>query len=365
MATATSWRRLCRSSAAALACSAPARRALGFLARRFQPNVRPGAGLAFPFVRPRRSGNLQILIYHRVNDERDPFFPAIPVAVFARHMAYVASELTVLPLEEAVQRLRARDLPTNAAVVTFDDGYKDNRIHAFPILRQHSIPFTVFLATDAIGTGRAVWHDQVFSAFRDSRADVLALGREHRYELGTLDARVRAQGAILDFLRTLHPSERSRWIERLADALGSPLLRAAPRLMLNWDDVRAMAGEGVSFGCHTASHPILSRLSGDEVRDEIVRAQQAIEKELGAPARTFAYPNGGRGDFDDTTKGVLRELGFACAVTTIFGVNESDQDPLELRRGQPWEHDLATFASKLHWYRFSTSHVPAHRGGGA
>jgi hypothetical protein len=49
---------------------------------------------------------------------------------------------------------------------------------------------------------------------------------------------------------------------------------------------------------------------------------------------------------------MVREAGYRCAVTTIFGVNDAGQDPFELRRGTPWENDLPSFAAKLSWYKF-------------
>ncbi len=95
-----------------------------------------------------------ILSYHRVNDERDPFFPSLPTEVFERHMAFVSAAYVVLPLEELVERMARGRVPRNALAITFDDGYRDNLTHAAPVLARHGLPATVFLATGVIGTGR-------------------------------------------------------------------------------------------------------------------------------------------------------------------------------------------------------------------
>lgn len=83
-----------------------------------------------PRLESRAARNAQILVYHRVNDERDPYFGGVPVARFDRQMAYVSSRFTLLPLDDLVAGLRERSLPPNALAVTFDDGYRDNYLQA-------------------------------------------------------------------------------------------------------------------------------------------------------------------------------------------------------------------------------------------
>ena len=123
---------------------------------------------SFPFIQKRKNKNINILIYHRVNDDNDQFFPATPINVFKKQMEYICSRFKTFPLEEIIERMKNNDVPDSSIVVTFDDGYLDNYSNAFPILKELSIPATVFLATDAIETGRILWHDRVFSAFRET-----------------------------------------------------------------------------------------------------------------------------------------------------------------------------------------------------
>lgn len=117
-----------------------------------------------------------------------------------------------------------------------------------------------------------------------------------------------------------------------------------------------MNARGVSVGAHTVSHPILSRVSPEQARREIAESKRTIEGELGCPVRNFAYPNGARVDFDDTTKTILSECGFDCALTTIFGTNDDDStdrpDMLELKRMDLVDGRLPLFATKLNVYRW-------------
>jgi peptidoglycan/xylan/chitin deacetylase (PgdA/CDA1 family) len=310
--------------------------------------------MTFPFVKRRRSRNVQILTYHRVNDDHDPFFPATPLHVFEKQMEYLAANFNVCHLDEAVERMRKRDVPDNTVVITFDDGYRDNYLNAFPVLKRLSVPVTIFLATDAIEYGSVLWHDRVFSAFRETRVPFLKeYGRmKNEYSLLTLGEKLLAQKEVLKFLRSLDEAERLIWVDRLIERLSVDNLKERSDLMLTWEEVRIMHRAGVSFGSHTVTHPILSKIPMEKAREEVERSKQLIEERLGAPVQTFAYPNGTAEDFNVATKQMLKEAGYLCAVTTIFGTNKTGQDLFELQRGKPWEEDLPSFALKLNWYEF-------------
>lgn len=314
-----------------------------------------GAG-TFPYIRKRCGRNLQILIYHRVNDEKDQFFPGIPIQVFARQMEYLASQWNVLPLDEAIERIKRKDVPDNAIVITFDDGYRDNFEHAFPILKRLSLPATIFLATGVIGLGRMLWHDRVFSAFRETHVPVLTgiPGGNDRYDLQTLAGKLAAQSKVLRFIWSLGEDERTRWIDRLVAELHVSDHRDAPPVMLTWDEIRMMHGQGVGFGGHTVTHPILSKLPSHRAVEELQQSKAAIERELQAPVKTFAYPIGRREDYNEDTKRYVRDAGYACALTTVPGTNTDQADLFELRRATPWDHDIAAFAFRLNYFKMAS-----------
>ena len=293
--------------------------------------------------------NAQILIYHRVNDEGDPYFGGIPVALFERQIAYLAANYHVMPLDDLVGAAREGALPPRAVAITLDDGYRDNYVHAFPIFQRHRIPASIFLTTAAIGSDRPIWHDDVFSAFRDTRADSLApFGpRGITGLLSTVPDRLRVQQEVLGYLRSISDEERAAGVLRLRGALGVGPVPPAPGLMLSWDEVREMARGGVRFGSHTVTHPILSRVDGERAKRELVESKARIEDELKSAVTGFAYPNGTRADYTPETKELLRDAGYAYAVTTIAGTNDRTTDPYELRRATPWEEDIFAFGARM------------------
>jgi peptidoglycan/xylan/chitin deacetylase (PgdA/CDA1 family) len=310
-----------------------------------------GGRPAFPFVGTRRGPCFQILSYHRVNDARQRFFPGVPVERFRRQMEALARVATVLPLGELAARMETGDVPPRSVAVTFDDGYRDNYEHAFPVLRRLGLPATIFLTTGPLDTGAPLWHDRVFDAFeRAGDGCVTMAGQE--LPMAPLPTRRRTLRSVLAHLRSLDRDARERAVRDLEQQVGEGTCRDGGSRMLSWEQVVEMAGAGIEFGAHTVSHPILTRIPPAEAAEEIRLSRASIESRLGRRVDAFAYPNGTREDFDAGIQAMLREQGFRCAVTTLWGVNDADSPPFELRRIGFWNTDPGLLPLRLAWYRF-------------
>lgn len=311
------------------------------------------AGMATAAGWARRVPAFPILTYHRVNDHRDPFFGAMPTRIFERQVQHLARHYVVLPVEELVDRMAAGTAPRNAAAISFDDGYRDTLTHAAPILAAYGLPATVFLATGFIGTAEVSWYDRLASAFKLSPRASVTTPSEQELQLDTLDARLTALSRVRAHLKTLPEEQFRRSFHRILENLQAGERHSAKNRMLTWDDVHALRGLRFRIGAHTVTHPILSRVSAERARAEIVGSREMIQAACGTAPRAFAYPNGGPADYTAAVVDIVREAGFSCAVTTRFGLNTSRTSPWELLRGQPWEEDLPTFALKLAWYRMT------------
>jgi peptidoglycan/xylan/chitin deacetylase (PgdA/CDA1 family) len=205
-----------------------------------------------------------------------------------------------------------------------------------------------------IGTGRQLWHDEVFTAFRETRvAELAGFGQANtKLPLTSLATKLEAQTQILKHLWSLDTTARQMAIRQVRKVLD--VERCGPEVagvMLSWEEVCEMYRHGIQFGAHTLSHPPLSRIQVEDARQEIRRSKSTIENVLNATVNTFAYPSGRRGDFTETTKALVEEAGFDCAVTTIFGNNEPGADLYEMRRIAPWDEDAETFRLRLSYYK--------------
>lgn len=298
----------------------------------------------------------QILTYHKVSTDPDPLFAPLHPSIFEEQMRFLKKYYNVLPLAETVERCRRGTLPARAVVITFDDGYRDNYEVAFPILKKYALSATIFVATGVIGNGAVLWHDRVFDAFRFATVDRTVLQDEELRELSleTVAARERSLQLALDRARELYGPQQSRFVERLEDAFKPAFPADHDRArMLDWEQVREMHRAGIEFGSHTVTHPVLSRIPSEAVARELHESQRRLSDELGASVVTFAYPNGRAADYNDAVKGVLKECGYLCAVTTERGVNRLDNDPFELKRGQPWDTEINSFRLRFFLERHS------------
>lgn len=308
-----------------------------------------GGRLGSSLVTKRTHASFQVLCYHRVNDENDLFFSGVPVAVFATQMAILSRYFTVLPLEELVARAQVNAIPPRALAITFDDGYRDNYLHAFPVLQRLNLPATIFLTTGPMDNGTALWHDRAFEMFRRTNREQLSFRGEF-YALQSIVQKRRALDGILRYLRTCAPETREETLRQVwSDLVGNA--EAKSHEMLYWQEVQEMKAGGITFGAHTVTHPILSHMPIQDAIQEIAASKQRIEEQVNSAVRLFAYPNGGENDFNDHVKTAVRELGFLGAVTTIGGVNDATSDPFALRRTGMWGYDPWVSVCRLGWQR--------------
>ncbi len=305
----------------------------------------------------RRQASVRILYYHRVNDERDPFFPAMSAAKFEEEIRVISRNYRVVSMGEALKRL-AEDGPAEPVVaITFDDGYEDNCRIAYPILQRYAIPATIFLTTGSIDSREPLWFERLAQAVKTSpHASVdMELDVPRRLLLRSERDRLSANDHIYAFLRGLDDTERRDRLCEILSLLESVDTGERAGKMLTWDQVRWLKMRGIDFGGHTVTHPFVSRLRPEEASWEAAECKRRIEEELQEPVDHFAYPSGREGDFSPWNKQVILEAGYRAAVSTLWGVNYPGTDRMELRRGQPWEAHRAVFAAKLDWYQWIDS----------
>jgi len=300
----------------------------------------------------RTQSSARILYYHRINDDGDPFFPAASTEVFDRHMRYVARHYHVVSLSGLLDHLE-QGAPGTVVAITFDDGYEDNYHNGLPILKRYGLPATIFLTTGSLDSREPLWFEQLAEALKKTRREFVDVEIDipRRFWTRTESERLESNFGIYALLRELPERDRQEWLARILRHLDAPELGERKGKMLTWDQVRLMQSGGIDFGGHTVTHPFLSRMDPGQVAWEAAECKRRIEEELQQPVDFFAYPSGREPDFGMWNKSVIRQAGYRAAMTTIWGMNYASTDPMELRRGGPWETSAAEFAYKLDWYQ--------------
>jgi len=277
-------------------------------------------------------GRLVILMYHKVNPKSDLLGLSISPSFFDYQLAFLKSRYRVISLADALTMISDGIPMGDHAVITFDDGYRDNYDHAFPLLRKHGLPATVFVTVDALETGIFGWNT-FDKAIQDGRLDRIDLTQ---FDLGVI--RIATAGekkrAIVHLHRELKQCDHGTRKAVVTYVVNMLAHGSSPeRVMLSWDEAREMQKSGlVVIGSHTVTHPILTRVDRGTARDEIIRSKAVIEERLGTVVDLFAYPNGRTVDFDDDIISMLAQAGYRAACTTVHGSVGAGDDLFRLLR---------------------------------
>lgn len=98
---------------------------------------------------------------------------------------------------------------------------------------------------------------------------------------------------------------------------------------MTWDQVREMQRDGFVFGSHTVSHTALTKLSREQILEELLNSRKEIEQQLGSKARYFAYPTGA---YNSQVEEMVKQAGYKAAFTIRFGQAGAESNPYALER---------------------------------
>ncbi len=314
-----------------------------------------------------------ILMYHRVATlPSDPFQLAVSPDHFAEHMEVLWREYRPTALKSLVNGRSW--IPRRCVVVTFDDGYQDNLVHAKPRMAAHEIPGTVFVSPGYVDSGREFWWDELERLILTpgklpQRISIAVNGRTFEWNLKSgaeyTDADYETHRgwdgacpvkpnprqelflALHQLLRPLPETEQRRVLDQLDQWTGLTRTRESHQTLSSDELGELDEGNLIEIGAHTMTHPVLAAHPSAVQKEEILKSKKSLESELGHPVDSFAYPYGTRDDYTHETVGILRELGFASACTTTPGLNARDCDPFQLRRVVVRDWDGDRFARML------------------
>jgi peptidoglycan/xylan/chitin deacetylase (PgdA/CDA1 family) len=294
-----------------------------------------------------------VLIYHSVLDRPTEQADTIGAgiihssAVFAEQMEVVARHYTPVTVEDIRLFLAgAGRMPRKAVAVTFDDGFADNFAVAAPILDRFGIRASFYVTVDAVDRGQPPWFCRLRHAFaRTAQATWRAPYADGTQPLLTpLDHEEAFLSACRHCARLAGPAQEEA-VAAVESCLQVEPLVASPRLMMTWDEVRALRQAGHIVGSHTLSHPNVAHVSDAELQREVKESGRRLEQRLGAPVTHFSYPWPTlQPHWTARTTTVAREAGYRTAVTCTPGAVRRRHDPLSLRRvAAPQE------AGEFHW----------------
>jgi peptidoglycan/xylan/chitin deacetylase (PgdA/CDA1 family) len=279
-------------------------------------------------LRPILAGAGAILMLHHVRPARsDAFQPNRHLEITPEFLRTTLEHvrdlgLDIVDLDEMHRRMTTRAFSRRFVCFTFDDGYRDNRDFALPVMRDHGAPFTVYAAADFADNRGKFWWLALEQVVAKARSIELPVGGGVRLDTATPAAKLAAFDRLTPWLRAM-PTDQA-----MHDALRALCARhgvcadtAGRDLCMNWDELRDFAADPlVTIGAHTLSHCYLAKAPREDAGHEMAASRARIENELQRPVLHFAYPYGNKLAATTREFGLARELGFKTAVTTRPGM---------------------------------------------
>jgi len=292
-------------------------------------------------------------MYHHIGSPaEDPWKLAVSAQRFYEHVEILRKHRTVMSLQELAQRREVGRLPTNAAAITFDDGYASNLHIAKPVLEKFGAPATVFVTTGFLQEASEPWWDLLASMLLGPTLipHTVRMGVAGRtWEWHSPEWSKRQRKALHnDIHRILVPAraeEQQTALQMLLNQISSVPPPDPARRILTITELEALAAGGlIEIGAHTVNHPSLPSLGTEGQRVEIGNSKTDLEERLDRPVRGFAYPYG---DHNSASVSAVLSLGFAYACTTAQGYVHSRDSRFRLPRFVVEDWDGEAFAKRF------------------
>lgn len=273
--------------------------------------------------------NMLILVYHGVVEAPDHSVSLGPISThqFAQHLAYFKKNFNVVPQSEIFRMHREGHKPSRKTIaITFDDGYENNYLNAFPLLKQYGFPSTMYIISHCIEDDNMItWYDYLDFVKKDLKVtdiDTSVIGKERQSNIGGLK----------NLVKSLNITQRNLLYSEIAKQVDIQRYKSLfPReywKLMNKTQLLELAQSGlVEIAAHSHNHPNLGLIDIADAKEEVVKCKRILEDTIQQHVKAIAYPDG---SYTAEVKMACKEAGYEnlLAVDYRLAGDENDKNIL-------------------------------------
>ena len=270
-------------------------------------------------------GKTSALYFHGVEDHVDDssiqalHYPSIQ---FQDLILYLKKRYRILSIDEFYNFFIEKKLPPRSILITFDDGYKNNLYTAAPFLKEHKIPFTVFVSTRHITSGDyfPTFFQRAILKHAKQGNFTLSFNQE-QLSLKTAEERKSSNQRIAYLMKTSNQNDVRSMVEDLKSLVSKNELEEIKQVYssdspMDWKELAEIPDFGGTVASHCDEHVILHKnQSQQEIDHQLIESKRLIEKYIG-PCKYFAFPNGKNEDISEYAIKKLKDVGYLMGFST-------------------------------------------------
>jgi len=276
------------------------------------------------------SGWGQVLMFHRI----------VPFSEKTRIHNHQSLEITPEHLEETILYFKNQDYdfyslddlhtclqqqkkPTKKFVVfTFDDGYRDNLTLAYPILKKHQVPFTIYITTNFPDQKAVLWWYMLEDLLLENEIiNFEWAAKKYHFDCTAIPKKEATFAAIRTLINQSFTIDgHEAMLATIFKNHKKSSLDYVKELALSWDEICQLSQDPlVTIGAHTVNHFPLKQLPNEQMVEEINESKIILENKIAQSVEHFAYPFGKKVEASVREFDAVKVLGFKTAVTTRIG----------------------------------------------
>lgn len=283
------------------------------------------------------SDHIRILMYHGVSSKKLPsnYWTLLPLTKFEDQMKIIKHRYNVIKCSEIIPSENATLLSKkNSVVITFDDGYENILNEAYPILLKYQLPAIIFIVTGL--PNNIIWVDLIYNIIMLSERDIVLTNFNLGicYSKSNSEVKSKFINKLKLYLKSCKDEKRKHIVDYLLKnyPVSNDQLFESLKLLSESQIKKLSKTDLIQLGYHSHNHPILSQLSEEQQKDEIINSIGKFN-EWGIKAeKIFAYPNGKVEDYNSTTINILKSNDINVAVSTIDGLHCITDDLYQIKR---------------------------------